>query len=236
MKRTLIALALIASPAAVDAQSVALAGSGRASASVPAERPRLSPAARARIEERITAAAARGIPAEPMRRLAAEGEAKFASETRINLALARLEANLQTARSAFVNVGRTPSDGEMIAGAEAISQGVSEAQLRGVIKSAPAKRPLEVALTTLSVLTVSGEGVAKAVAIVESQLAARASDADIASSAGIVVDDAAGKMSAVGANAAGAVTGTAGAAGVGAAGSVTGAVSGTAPVGLGRRP
>jgi hypothetical protein len=181
MKRTLIvALACFALPDAALAQSVSLAGNSRPTAYAPMARPRLSAEARARIDAAIAAAAARGTPVAPLRSLAAEGEARLASESRITAAIGRLEETLQESKRAFTNQGRKPSEVEVAAGAEVLSQGATPTQLESVIRRAAPGRSLEVALTTLSTMVARGEPVAGAVAEVEAQLAVGGSDAAIA--------------------------------------------------------
>ena len=187
MKKALIAVALVLTPTVASAQSVTLAGSSaaRANSLAPAGRPRLSYAAQARSEARILDAAGRGVPAAPMRRLAAEAQEKFVSESRIMASLSKLEANLQTAKRVFVHVGRPGTDAEIIAGGDAIAMGTTEAQLGSLITKAPAGRSVAVAIATLNALVDRGEQVANAVAAIETQLAARATDASIAAMAGM---------------------------------------------------
>lgn len=197
MKKALIAVALVLTPTVAAAQSVTLAGSSaaRPNSLAPSERPRLSYDAQARIEARVLDAAGRGIPAEPMRRLATEAQEKFVSESRIMASLSRLEANLQTAKRVFVHVGRPATDAEIIAGGDAIAMGTTEAQLGSLITKAPAGRSVAVAIATLNALVDRGEQVANAVAAIETQLAARATDASIASMAGMSSSAQSGKGS-----------------------------------------
>lgn len=250
MKKILVALTFALVPAVAAAQSAAVSAHAHGAAKV--ETPRLSADARARMNAQIHAAAARGTPEKPMRRRAAEGEAKGASEAQIAAALTRLEANLQTSARAFARAGRRPTSAEIEAGGEAAAQGASEVELAGLISRAPGERSLEVGLRTLASLAVAGEGVAKAIARIEAQLAAKASDESIASlsgaSAGGMVHTGNGSIG-IGAGAAGtagagatSVTGAAGAAAGGAAtvggaaGGVGGTVTGAVTGGLGRRP
>lgn len=241
MRKTLITLALVVTPAVAGAQAANANAAAHAHANAKADTPGLAAEAHARIEARIAAAAERGVPAEPMRKRAAEGEAKQVGEAKIMRALARVEANMQASRRALVQAGRTPSDAEIAAGGDAVAEGATEAHIAGIARKAPSERSLVVALTTLASLTARGDGVANAVSRIEAQLARRASDAEI--SAGVSGAAHAGVNGAVHAGARGgnsAVSGNAtaaaavGAAGAGAAGGVAGSV--TPAVGVGRRP
>lgn len=239
MKKTLIAIALVATPAVAAAQAAGTSANANANASANAtvETPALSAEAQARIDGRIAAAAQRGIPEAPLRKRADEGQAKGASESSIVAAIALLDANIQTAQRAFVEAGRKPSEAELAAGGEAIAAGATAAHLGAIMKSAPRERPLEVALTALTSLTANGQGVAEAAAHIQSQLEARATDETIAAHAGLGADAAAhGAHGAHGVS--GAVNATTGAAaGVGAkAGSVTGTVGGAVGGAIGRKP
>ncbi|MBA3890568.1 MAG: hypothetical protein H0X64_08550 [Gemmatimonadaceae bacterium] len=183
MQKILLALILISSPAALAAQSVSLAGAVRSNALAP-EQPRLSAAAWARIDARIASAAERGVPAAPMRSRAADGEARLASESRIHSILESTETDLRTAQRTFARQSRWASEAEIISAADALGYGASEAQVASVVRRAPADRPLVVALTTLAAMVGRGDSPERATGVVEGQLAAGASDASIAASAG----------------------------------------------------
>lgn len=239
MQKTLIAIALVVTPAVAAAQSAGTSANVNASANASAavETPALSAESQARIDARIAAAAERGVPEAPLRKRAAEGQAKGASESSIIAAVALLDANMQTAKRVFVEAGRKPSDAEVAAGGEALAQGATAAHLGAIMKSAPRDRSLEVALTALTSLTANGQGVAEAAAHIQSQLEARATDETIASHAGLGADAAAhGAHGAHGVT--GAVNATTGAAAgvAGKAGSVTGSVGGAVGGAVGRKP
>lgn len=188
MKTLLVTLILITTPAALAAQSVSLAGSARSNSLAP-QPLRLSAAAWSRIDARISAAADRGVPAAPLRRLAAEGEARLASESRIHSALERVESDLRTAQMIFARHARWASEAEIIATADALGYGVSERQVESLVRSAPAGRELEVALSTVAAMVARGDSPARAAAVVEAQLGSGATDAEIASAAGTVSRD-----------------------------------------------
>lgn len=188
MQKILLALVLISFPAALAAQSVSLAGSVRSKGPSP-EQPRLSAAAWSRIDARIAAAADRGIPAAPMRKRAAEGEVRLASESRIHYALEIIEGDLRAAQRIFARQSRWASEAEVVAAADALAHGASEAQVTGVVRRAPADRSLEVALNTLAALLARGEGSERAAGLVEEQLAAGASDVSIGTAAGVARRD-----------------------------------------------
>jgi hypothetical protein len=185
MKTLLLTLVLITTPAALAAQSVSLAGSVRSNSLAP-QPLRLSAAAWSRIDAHIAAAAERGIPAAPLRKLATDGEARLASESRIHSAIESAEADLRTAQRIFARESRWAGEAEIVAAADALGYGVSERQLVAVVRAAPAGRGLEVALTTVAAKVARGESPARAAAVVEAQLADGATDADIASAAGTV--------------------------------------------------
>lgn len=188
MTRFLIVFALLSTPVAAVAQTVSLAGTARTNSVAPVDRPRLSAEAHARIDERIMAAAEQGLPTEPMRRLADQGEARFASESRITRALTMLQADMVSARRILIAAGRKPTDSEVGSGGEAIAYGVSERELANIVRAAPKKRSLEMALSTLVALAARGDGLTGAVATIQSQLAAGASDREIRASAGLTPD------------------------------------------------
>lgn len=185
MYKVLLTLLLISSPAALAAQSVSLAGSARSNSLAPAPL-RLSAAAWSRIDARIAAAVDRGIPAAPLRKRAAEGEARLASESRIHSALESTEADLRTAQRIFARASRWASEAEIIAAADALGYGLSEAQVTAIVHGAPAGRGLVVPLNTAAAMVARGESPTRAAAVVEAQLAGGATDADIASAAGTV--------------------------------------------------
>lgn len=185
MKTLALTLILSLTPAALAAQSVSLAGTARSTSLAP-QPLRLSAAAWSRIDARIAAAADRGVPAAPLRRLAADGEARLASESRIHSALESAESDLRSAQLIFARRSRWASEAEIIAAADALGYGVSERQLAAVVGAAPAGRNLEVALNTVAAMVARGDGPSRAAAAVEAQLASGTTDLEIAAATGTV--------------------------------------------------
>ena len=185
MRTTLMVFSLMLLPALADAQSVTLAGGARTNSLAASGRPRMAVEARSRIEAQILRAEARGLPGAPLYRLFADGEARFASESRISGAIELAESHLMATKEAFAQFGRRASDDEMIAGAEAMSQGASEAHIAALVRSAPRERSLVVALNTLAGLASRGESVTEGVMAIEQRLAAGAPDANIKAVGGV---------------------------------------------------
>lgn len=199
--------------------------------------------ARAKLEASFKAARAKNLPEQPMQRRIAEGQAKAASEAQIVASVQKTEARLEASQSALVRAGRTnaqPQDVE--AGADAMEQGATEAQVETLAQHTPSDHSLVVAVDVLSKLVARGLPVSQALAQIQAKLDAGASDEAIGSLASSANVGVAGAANAHGANpnSAGAAVNAAGnaAAGVtagakglgGAAAGVTGAVTGAAGV------
>ena len=186
---------------------------------------RLSGDAQARVDANIRAARERKLPEEPIRQRVAEGQAKGASDAQIATASARTLVDMQSAFEAMVRGGHTnPSDAEVSRGASLIARGYSTVQLQGVAHHAGSDRSLTTAFDVLTSLQARGASNANAVAQVESQLAAHASDAQLGALA-------------TNANAttgvSGALSGSQGSGAASAAGNATAGVAGSAAAGAG---
>lgn len=191
----------------------------------------LSAEAQAKVDADLRTARERRLPEEPIRRRVAEGEAKGAADARIVAASGETLAQLEASSDAMVRGGRRdPSDAEVARGAQLIARGYTSAQIEAVARRAPSDRSLVVAFETLASLRARGASTDRAVAQVQSRLAARASDAEIRqlgidANAAAQVDGSVGRGGMGQAGAAGSVTGN-------AAGSV-GGVAGSAAAGAG---
>ena len=209
----------------------------------------LSADAQSRIDADLHVARERKLPEEPIRQRVAEGQAKGAGDAQIVAASGRTLVDLQSSFDAMVRGGhRSPGDAEVSRGASLLARGYTSVQLEGVARKAPSDRSLVVAFDALTSLQARGVATTNAVAQIEGQLAARATDAQLlglATSIGATggsrgsntMGSASGTVTAgvAGSTAAGAgaaATGAMGAAasgattGVSATGGVTGAVSG----------
>ena len=209
----------------------------------------LSADAQSRIDADLHVARERKLPEEPIRQRVAEGQAKGAGDAQIVAASGRTLVDLQSSFDAMVRGGhRSPGDAEVSRGASLLARGYTSVQIEGVARKAPSDRSLVVAFDALTSLQARGVATTNAVAQLEGQLAARATDAQLlglATSVGATggsrgnnaMGSASGTATAgvAGSTAAGAgaaATGAMGAAasgattGVSATGGVTGAVSG----------
>ena len=209
----------------------------------------LSADAQSRIDADLHVARERKLPEEPIRQRVAEGQAKGAGDAQIVAASGRTLVDLQSSFDAMVRGGhRSPGDAEVSRGASLLARGYTSVQIEGVARKAPSDRSLVVAFDALTSLQARGVATTNAVAQIEGQLAARATDAQLlglATSVGATggsrgnntTGSASGTVTAgvAGSTAAGAgaaATGAMGAAasgattGVSATGGVTGAVSG----------
>lgn len=238
MRRTQWTLALLLAPAVAVAQATGSAQATHrtdASAQVEARHGHvatagLSAESRARIEAMVAAAQAHGLPTEAMEDRVAEGQAKGASEAQIVAATAKTMGQLRASHEAMVRAGRTePSDEEVSRGASVIARGATQAQLEAVVEQAPSERSLVVAFEVLTALMARGIPVDNALAVITSNLEARATDAQLAAlGASVHGTTTAQTAIGVGLGKGGSETGS----------SVTGAVKSTLGVGigLGRKP
>jgi hypothetical protein len=128
-----------------------------------------------RPEERIEAAKARvvsaGIPASLLDSKVAEGRAKGVPMERIAAVVEQRDAALLRAHTVIAQRGRTASEADLAAGADALGSGISEAVLRTISETAPQERRA-VAITALTELVVLGERPEEALQRVTDALAA----------------------------------------------------------------
>ena len=93
---------------------------------------------------------------------------------------ARMKVNLESTHDAMVAAGRMhPSDEECARGASAMERGVTKLQIEAIAKSTQGDRSLVVAFDVLGKLAASGMPVNQAVAQVQQNVSAGASDATL---------------------------------------------------------
>ena len=143
---------------------------------------RLGADAQGKVDANLRVARERKLPEEPIRHRVAEGEAKGASDAQIVAASGRTLVDLQSSFDAMGRGGHpAPSDAEVTRGASLLARGYTSAQIQDLAHSAPSDRSLVVAFDAVTALGAHGVPSGRAVAQVESQLAARASDAQLIS-------------------------------------------------------
>lgn len=186
---------------------------------------RLSADAQSRVDANLRIAHERKLPQEPIRQRVAEGQAKGASDAQIATASGRTLLDMQGAFDAMIHGGHSaPSDAEVTRGASLIARGYTTVQLEGVARNGGSDRSLTTAFDVLTSLQARGVSNANALAQVQSQLAAHASDAQLAGIA----------TSASGAgNLAGALNGNQGSLAGSASGNATAGIAGSAAAGAG---
>ena len=178
--------------------------------------------AQATVDANLRAARQRKLPEEPIRQRVAEGQAKGASDAQIAVASGRTLVDMQSAFEAMVRGGHTaPNDAEVARGASLIARGYSTVQLEGVARNAGSDRSLTTAFDVLTSLQARGVSNANAVAEVQSQLAAHATDAQLATTGSAT------------AGVGGALDATHGTGTASAAGNATAGVAGSAAAGAG---
>lgn len=218
MRNAIITLALALAPGAVAAQVTAESRTeSRVSVGLSAE-------ARARLDAMMRGAEREGLPTGPMADRAEEGQAKGASDAAILSAVAKARAELAASLEVLQRGGREQPEREEVArGAQLLARGATEAQLEALVRRTPSERRLTVAFDVLTELTARGVPVDHALAVIGARLEAGASD---------------GQLAALTASATGQLHGNAGAVLGTERGtvSVTKTVTGTAGIGLGRRP
>ena len=254
MRKTIVSLVLALAPSLVAAQQASSSVQGSAAVSATAKTPRsqtsvngnaqassdmsasaapstFSAENRARIDATFAAARERNLPQEPIRDRIAEGQAKGASETQVVMSAQRAEARLDVTQQAMIRAGRrSPSQGEVSSGYQAMAHGATEAQIETVAQHTPSNRSVVVAFDALARLEAQGMSPARAATQVVTSLDAHASDQSLGQLAATASSNVNGAASLphVGASAVGSATAAAatGAAGATATGSVTGAVGG----------
>ena len=122
----------------------------------------LDSATRVAVARELGRAQTRGLPVQPLVAKVREGQIKRAAPERIRLAVAALATRLDSARAAL---GAASSAAELVAGADALSAGVSQAALREV-RAATGPRDLSAPLGALAQLVASGVPVRRATAMI----------------------------------------------------------------------
>ena len=156
--RAFLAIALIAGlaamrPARGAAQQVAFAATSLTE---------LDSATRVAVARVLGRAQSRGLPVQPLVAKVREGQIKRAAPARIQQAVAALAARLDSARAAL---GAASSASELIAGADALSAGLSQVALREV-RTAGGPRDLSAPLGALAQLVASGVPARRATAMI----------------------------------------------------------------------
>jgi hypothetical protein len=149
----LAAALVISLPARGTAQQVAFAANTLSE---------LDSATRAAVTRELGRAQSRGLPVQPLVAKVREGQIKRAAPERIRLAVAALAARLDSARAAL---GSGSNAAELVAGADALSAGVSQGALREV-RAASGARDLAAPLGALAQLVASGVPMRRATAMV----------------------------------------------------------------------
>lgn len=159
--RRLVLLALIAIPAALEAQDSRLAA-------------RLDSTTLSQVSRIIDSARAEGLPGEPLVQKALEGATKRAPGGLIVRAVRSLASNLRSVRTAL---GTGSSDQELLAGAAALRAGATSDALRELRRLGQA-RNLTVPLSVLADLVGQGVNLERAYQSVLDLTRSHASDTD----------------------------------------------------------
>jgi len=122
----------------------------------------------------------RNLPLDPIARRVAEGSAKGSTEAQILASADRVKVNMQVAQDAMVSAGRPRGMADEVArGAQLMERGVTRVQIETMAMRTPVDRSLVVAFDVVGRLVSHGVPVAKAIAQVQGQIDAQASDATI---------------------------------------------------------
>ena len=170
-----------------------------------------------------------GLPREPVARAAANARARGHSEGQAARAAAEVRARLQASNEAIVASGRTATEAEIIAGADALAAGASRADLAVIARRAPEDRQLTASFRALARLGAENGAFAQAAAAIATRLESGTGDRAIGRLAGTGSVDAMLRGTTGGLNAgARATTGVSGAAGgvLGGGARVTGGATG----------
>ncbi|MEX2582032.1 MAG: hypothetical protein WD766_02090 [Gemmatimonadota bacterium] len=115
------------------------------------------------------------LPVAPVDRTEEEARAGSAAERMSTRAAAAARTRLEVAAAAL-HADRTPTEGEVRAGATALLAGAGPADLQRIRQSAPSERRLEASLTALAELSAQGADPARVSADIAALLTAGASD------------------------------------------------------------
>lgn len=227
----LVVAATLATPAALTAQMTMSAG---ASTNVGAQTDARGGQQQARggtsVNAEVQLAVRAGLPRAPVARAAARARAEGRSEAEAARAAAAVRTRLQASQRTIVGSGRTATDAEVIAGADAMAAGAGQADLAVIARRAPRDRQLTASFHALARLGAEDGGFPRAAAAIATRLEAGTSDRAIDRLAATGSVDAMLRGGTSGLNAGTrATTGVSGAAGgvLGGRGSVTGGLSGT---------
>ncbi|MEO8336129.1 MAG: hypothetical protein ABI664_14215 [bacterium] len=144
----------------------------------------LDSASAAAVVREIARAKERGLPVEPLMAKVREGRLKRAAGPRIRTAVVKLAERLDSARAAL---GGQSSVEELVAGADAIAAGASEASLRA-LRSATTK-PIAAPIGTLAQLVASGVAPQRATEMIVTLLRKNASPAVVLALGNLVEAD-----------------------------------------------
>jgi hypothetical protein len=225
-RMTIAALAaLLAAPAALQAQTTVdarTATSARVEARDGDER---QARAGTSVDAEVQATVRADLPREPVVRAAQRARARGRSEAEAARAAAQARVRLQTAQEAMVTSGRTATDAEIVAGADAMAAGAARADLERIARRAPDERELTASFSALARLGSRSGDFSGASSAIAARLASGTSDRNIGRLAASGSVDAMLRGSTAGLDAAGSVTGSVGSVLNGGAG-VTGGLTG----------
>lgn len=117
-----------------------------------------------------------GLPEEPVARAAARARARGRSEAEAARAAAEVRARLQTSHDAIAASGRTATHAEIIAGADALAGGASQADLSVIARRAPEERQLTASFRALARLGARDGDYSRAAAAIATRLESGTSD------------------------------------------------------------
>ena len=202
MRTVTLSLLLTVAPSLVAAQS---------SAAEPGPMQAFSAEGRLQAEATLQAARDQGLPAQPLLAVMFEGEAKGGTEAQILAAEQQAFAHLDAAQDAILAAGRSdPTDAELSLGASLMAQGMTGAQLGGLVAQTPADVSLVATFGAVTALTAEGIPMGSAMA-------------EVGTIGGVATQQGAGSV-----GAAASVEGSVDAGGAGSSGALTAAGSLTA--------
>ena len=223
--KTMTMLAMAAAlvvPAALNAQTTVQASTR---ARVQTEARGDEQQARGGADAEVRLAVRAGLPREPVARAAARARARGHTEAHAARAAAEVRTRLQTSHDAIVASGRSATEAEITAGADALAQGAGRADLSAIARRAPEDRQLTASFRALARLGARSDNFSQAAAAIATRLESGTSDRAIGRLAATGSVNAMLRGTAGGLNAGARATG-----GVsGAAGGVTGTVGGIIP-------
>ncbi len=187
MRRILVMGLLVGSPLGARAQVPGAGDQSILALDVQAQQEvavlsRFSAEHRVRLEGLLEDARRQGLPTRPITDRLIEGKSRGGGEPELVAAATETLRRLETASRALIHAGRDRIDpAEIALGAAVLDRGATSAQLESVIRTAPAVRPLVVALDVVVRLADRGLAIDNALAQVSGKLVSRASDSQIRS-------------------------------------------------------